>query len=117
MGGNLATEYVANEEVSVMIQQQNIDELESEIDSIDEQLPRLTHFILPGGSEASAVAHVCRTVCRRMERIVCHLQETDPVDPLLLHYVNRLSDYFFVLARKECFDTHGQEILWENPCK
>ena len=117
VGGYLATEPVAHDESSPVIPQLHIDTLEAEIDAMDEQLPRLTNFVLPGGSETSALAHVCRTVCRRMERAVCRLQETETIDSMLLHYVNRLSDYFFILARKECFITQGKEILWKNPCK
>ena len=88
--------------------------LETEIDIIDETLPRHHHFLLPGGSRSSALAHVCRTVCRRAERQIYRLYETEPGDESLKAYINRLSDYLFVLARKECISERGDEIIWEK---
>lgn len=74
--------------------------LENEIDKILAGIPQQTAFILPGGSHEAAIAHVCRTVCRRAERRIFFLAETTKLDPEVLQYVNRLSDYLFVLARK-----------------
>ncbi len=73
--------------------------LESEIDRLESTLPKLHSFVLPGGCAAAAEAHVCRTVCRRAEREVLRLLRECTVDDTLLRYLNRLSDYFFVLAR------------------
>ena len=80
-------------------------------------LPERQGFILPGGCQAAAQAHVCRTVCRRAERRVLTLAEVSPVDDDVIHFLNRLSDYLFVLAKKINFHAHRSEILWENACK
>jgi len=74
-------------------------DLERAIDAREAQMPPLTAFILPGGTPLAASLHVARTVCRRAERSVLALGRTDPVDPLILVYLNRLSDLLFVLAR------------------
>lgn len=77
-----------------------VENIETEIDQISATLPPLRSFILPGGTRGAAVAHICRTICRRAERRIIALSKTAPVDPILLSYVNRISDYLFVLARK-----------------
>ena len=88
--------------------------LEEEIDRIEATLPPLKSFILPGGCKAAAEAHVCRTVCRRMEREVLRLKdESVDVDSALLCYFNRLSDYFFVLARALNREAGKEERAWQ----
>lgn len=91
-----------------------VSELEQAIDRIDSQLPPLRLFILPGGGRAAAVAHVCRTVCRRAERRILALAQQAEVAPELLAYVNRLSDYLFVLSRKLNVDEKKEEIIWNR---
>lgn len=86
--------------------------LENEIDKMNEALPELTNFILPGGHPAVSYAHVCRCVCRRAERIITQLAEQDAIDELVIQYFNRLSDYFFVLARKVGHDLGVADIKW-----
>lgn len=87
------------------------DVLEREIDRISEALPQLRHFILPGGERAAAVAHVCRTVCRRLERNIYSLiDDGATVDSSVTAYVNRLSDYLFVLARKMNSDNGRDDV-------
>jgi len=72
-------------------------------------------FVIPGGSRAAAFAHVCRTVCRRAERCILRLVESGAdVDDNLLAYINRLSDYFFVLARKLNVDNKVEDIVWKR---
>lgn len=88
-----------------------ITEIENEIDQIQATLPQLRAFIIPGGTQASAQAHVCRTVCRRAERRILSLAETVSVDDILLQYINRLSDYLFVLARKANHSAGVEEII------
>ncbi len=83
------------------------------MDKMDSELPPLRQFVLPGGSESSARAHICRTVCRRAERCIYRVKEDFPVDDQILMFVNRLSDYFFLLARKES-NKKGQEIFWNQ---
>lgn len=87
--------------------------LEKEIDQLDAVLPKLRRFVLPGGNEAAARAHICRTVCRRAEREIYRLKEKYSVDRHILSFINRLSDYFFVLARTENHKS-GKEIYWEQ---
>ena len=74
--------------------------LENEIDQMNAKLPEMKSFILPGGHVSVSTAHICRTICRRAERLVVELDEKEHLDqPLIIKYLNRLSDYFFVLAR------------------
>jgi cob(I)alamin adenosyltransferase len=94
----------------------NIRRLEESIDRIDGGLPKMTGFILPGGCRTAALAHVCRTVCRRAERHVCHLAAESPVEENVLIFMNRLSDLLFIIARKECIREKGSEIIWDNAC-
>ncbi len=86
--------------------------LETEMDHMDTQLSRMTHFILPGGHTTVSYCHIARTVCRRAERMATLLHEQEPIDPAVLKYINRLSDYLFVLARKLSFDLKAKEIKW-----
>jgi len=98
-----------------IIHDDDIDLLEKEMDRLDNELPPLHAFVLPGGNEGAARAHICRTVCRRAERCIYWVKEEYPVDDYILRFVNRLSDYFFLLARKEANKT-GKEIFWNNAC-
>jgi len=84
---------------------------------MENELEPLRAFILPGGSRAAAVAHICRTVCRRAERRILVLAEQAEIASELLAYVNRLSDYLFVLSRKINHDEKKDEIFWNNSCK
>jgi cob(I)alamin adenosyltransferase len=86
--------------------------LEEAIDRMNEVLPPLTHFILPGGHPAVSYCHIARTVCRRAERRITALHEQTPVNKELLVYINRLSDYLFVLSRKVAADLQVLEIKW-----
>lgn len=94
------------------INEDNIKLLETEIDAMNEDLPELTHFILPGGNAAVSYCHIARTVCRRAERRAVLLSENEPVDKQVLIYLNRLSDYLFVLARKLTKDLNAEETQW-----
>lgn len=88
--------------------------MEAEIDAADEMLSTLRWFVIPGGSRGSAICHVCRTVCRRAERRILSLTEDYEIDANLLAYVNRLSDYLFVLSRKINFLEKKEEIFWNK---
>ncbi len=94
------------------INEDHISLLEQEMDAMNDVLPDLTHFILPGGNTAVSYCHIARTVCRRAERRVTHLNEMEPIDPIVIKYLNRLSDYLFVLARKLSKDLNAEEIQW-----
>ncbi len=86
--------------------------LEMAIDSMNNVLPPMTHFILPGGHDTVSYCHICRTICRRAERRMTELHAQQPINQLFLAYINRLSDYFFVLARKLSADLHVDEVKW-----
>ena len=94
-----------------------IAEMEHRIDCVDASVPPLTAFVLPGGSRGAAVCHVCRTVCRRAERRILALAEQAEVSPELIAYINRLSDYLFVLSRKINQVDKKEEIFWNNSCR
>lgn len=86
--------------------------LEAEIDKMDEQLPEMRSFVLPGGNIIISATHIARCVCRRAERITVQLSESQKIDELILKYLNRLSDFLFVLSRKFTQDLDAQEIPW-----
>ncbi|PTN06340.1 cob(I)yrinic acid a,c-diamide adenosyltransferase [Mangrovibacterium marinum] len=90
----------------------DIEALEKEMDRMFEELPRLNHFILPTGCQTAAYAHVARTVCRRAERRIVELADKISVDENLVKYINRLSDYLFVLSRKLNQDKKIPETPW-----
>ncbi len=95
------------------IEKSDITLLEKEIDKMEEALPVLTSFILPGGHTTVSYCHITRTICRRAERLTIKLSEKYQIDELIIKYLNRLSDYFFVLARKLSNDLNVEEILWK----
>ncbi len=99
-----------------MITAAQVEDVEREIDRIDAELSPLKAFVLPGGCRGAAVCHVCRTVCRRAERRILRLAEEAEVPSELLAYMNRLSDYLFVLARKMNQDDKKEEIFWDKSC-
>lgn len=95
------------------INSKDIKELELAMDAMSNTLPALTHFILPGGHPTVSICHICRTICRKSERICVSLDEISSVSENIIIYLNRLSDYFFVLARKLSIDLGVSEIKWE----
>jgi cob(I)alamin adenosyltransferase len=88
-------------------------ELEHEIDAMNQHLPDLKSFILPGGHPLVSLCHVCRTVCRRGERIIIKLASDITVDEILIKYINRLSDYLFVLAREVAYLNNIPDLPWK----
>lgn len=86
--------------------------LEQEIDTMNETLPPMTHFVLPGGHTSVSFCHIARCICRKAERIATQLSVESEIDSHILIYLNRLSDYLFVLARKLTYDNNAQEIKW-----
>lgn len=87
--------------------------LEEKMDEMNLKLPEMTHFVLPGGHPIVSYCHIARTVCRRCERLVITLQEKTDINPLIIKYLNRLSDYLFVLGRSISNDFGADEILWK----
>jgi cob(I)alamin adenosyltransferase len=94
------------------ITEEDIEKIEHEIDQMDAELQPLTHFILPGGHLAVSNCHVARTVCRRCERLALKVNDQEAPCPMLVKYLNRLSDYFFVLSRKLSKELKIDEISW-----
>lgn len=100
--------------LNLMISEEEIQELENWMDEYEPQLEPLQYFILPGGGKGATALHVCRTVCRRAERSLVFLNESEEVRPELIKYLNRLSDYLFVLARYVSKLLGDNEEFW-NP--
>ena len=118
IGSHLATDQETMQlKPASIITSGDVESLEHEIDKLDEQLPELCAFIIPGGSRGASVCHICRTVCRRAERRILALSETCTISPEVFAFVNRLSDYLFVLSRKINFDEQNSEIFWDNSWK
>jgi cob(I)alamin adenosyltransferase len=92
---------------------EDILQLEKEIDAIDSSVPPMKSFVLPGGHLTVSYCHVARCVCRRAERHIIHLSENAPVSDLVLQYLNRLSDYLFMLSRQLTQDLGAEEIPWK----
>lgn len=116
VGGYLATDTTQRDVRSGnIVTAAMVEAVEQEIDRLQELLPPLRLFILPGGCVGAAQAHVCRTVCRRAERCILRLAETGvELDEHVTAYINRLSDYFFVLARKLNVDAKTDDIVWKR---
>jgi cob(I)alamin adenosyltransferase len=110
LGADLSVPYEPESE-RLRVTQAQIDELERLCDEHNERLPELKSFVLPGGSEAAARLHVARAVCRRAELTTLAAGEQTAIDPLVLAYLNRLSDLFFILAREANADVG--EPLWK----
>lgn len=117
IGAYLATdqEKIALKEES-RLKESDVARLEAAIDETDSLLPPLNAFVIPGGSRESAVCQVCRTICRRAERRILALSEVCVVDENILAFVNRLSDWLFVLARKLNLLSKTNEIYWDKSC-
>lgn len=94
------------------IEEDDVAFLETAIDEMETHLPPMTHFVLPGGHTTVSYCHIARCVCRRSERLATHLNDIEPTDEMVLKYLNRLSDYLFVLARKLSFDLKADEVKW-----
>ncbi|MEQ9263425.1 MAG: cob(I)yrinic acid a,c-diamide adenosyltransferase [Owenweeksia sp.] len=114
VGSELASDPETSRMKVPQLQASDIEALEKAIDTMDEQLEPLKNFILPGGDLAASYCHVGRCVCRRAERRVIELNEGAEVDPRIIEYLNRLSDYLFVLARYYTRLHEGKETLWKT---
>ena len=115
IGSTLATEETSSWQPAPF-PAQAVADLEAAIDTLDSTLPRHNQFILPGGHPDAARANIARTVVRRAERRILALAQTAPVDPVLLRYINRLSDYLFILSRAINIKNAKQEIFWQKNC-
>lgn len=114
IGAQLATDNDSPKTPSTSITADDIATLEKNIDLASENLPKWKGFTLPGGCRAAAIAHICRTICRRAERQIIAMNETESVEEQIICYINRLSDYFYVLALRLNFLEGEEEILWQK---
>jgi cob(I)alamin adenosyltransferase len=110
---HLASDKPGNLQHLPKISEESIDLLEREIDMMNDKLPELKSFILPGGHPVVSYCHISRTICRRAERLTIKVKEKYEINNEIIKYLNRLSDYFFVLARKFSYELNAREILWE----
>ena len=95
------------------ITESDIELLENEIDAMEDSLPQMTHFVLPGGHTTVSYCHIARCVCRRTERLAVHLSHNEPIAEIAIKYLNRLSDYLFVLGTEVvCKDLNADEVQW-----
>ena len=115
IGGFLATPPELRGKEIAGLSSQDVEEMESWIDSLDEDLPKLNNFILPGGCEAASKANMARTVCRRAERRILQLAYEEKTPDILLAYINRLSDYLFVIGRHLNKTADYEEVTWQKP--
>lgn len=113
LGAELATEPGKDKVVKPDLLPSDIELLEKEMDEMEKHLEPLKNFILPGGHPSVSFAHVARCVCRRAERICIALNDKSPVDGLVIQYLNRLSDFFFMLGRKMAQELGIEEVKWE----
>jgi cob(I)alamin adenosyltransferase len=115
IGSHLATDAnVTKIGEKSIISDNDISKIEDEIDKMNAELPELRAFILPGGSIETSFCHICRTISRRAERRIIELNELHGVDNHVIVYSNRLSDYFFTIARFVSLKIGAKEILWKN---
>lgn len=115
IGSRLASDEKGEEfTASLKISEEHIKTLEFAIDSFEENLPELSNFVLPGGELSVAQCHVARTICRRAERRILEFAENSKVQAETIKYINRLSDFLFVLARKLTFDNKVEEVHWSK---
>ena len=98
----------------VPLEKQYLLTLEKEMDNLNRKLPDLDNFILPGGSKETSFIHIARTVCRRAERSLIEANRSEKMEQSCLIYINRLSDFLFVLARKVNLNSGNEELLWEQ---
>jgi cob(I)alamin adenosyltransferase len=113
IGSSLASDPAKSKMKIPDLKEEDIVLLENEIDAMNAALPEMRSFVLPGGHTTVSYCHIARCVCRRAERNTIHLAENEFVAELVVKYLNRLSDYLFVLSRKLALDLHAKEIPWK----
>ncbi len=114
---NAGTVFAIRKEVKFdvpYIKEEDIVFLENRMDQMNEELPELKNFILPGGNKTVSLSHVCRSICRRAERNAVSAEIENEKKEKVIQYLNRLSDYFFVLSRKLSYDTNSEIIIWKQ---
>ena len=112
IGSSLAAESDKAKEFKPDLEDNDVKDLELAIDGMNVSLSPMKNFILPGGNQLVSTTHIARTVCRRAERLIIKLSESEDIEEIITKYLNRLSDYLFVLARKQGYDLKVKEIPW-----
>lgn len=112
IGSYLAADADKKDQRLPSLKNEFIQDLENQIDEMQEILPEMKHFVLPGGHPAVSICHISRCVCRRAERRISQLSEIETINPIILPFLNRLSDYLFMLGRKLSMDLNVKEIPW-----
>lgn len=113
VGGNLATDpHGKIQRIPLGVENEDVEMLEQAIDRMEAEVPPSRFFVLPGGNEVISFCHIARTVCRRAERRILDLNQETAVEEQVMKYVNRLSDYLFVLSRKLAYDSGIEELKW-----
>ncbi|CAG5007535.1 Corrinoid adenosyltransferase [Dyadobacter sp. CECT 9275] len=113
IGSHLASEPEQTKKILPDLHEEDIQLLENEMDKIDAFVPPLRSFVLPGGHASVSFGHIARTVCRRAERTVIHLREQEEVEDGVIRYLNRLSDYLFMLCRAMTHELDAEEVAWK----
>ncbi len=113
LGSSLAADPLKENIVKPDLTNADIEILERNIDQMDTEVPELKNFVLPGGHEAVSICHIARCICRRSERLAVALSQESQVEPLVIQYLNRLSDYLFTLSRKISHESGAKEIPWK----
>lgn len=113
LGANLSSDPSKTKSIAPVLTEDDIEALEGSMDKMNEDLPEMRNFILPGGHVSVSFCHIARCVCRRAERWVINLSEKERVADLVIKYLNRLSDYLFVLSRKMAQELQVEEVLWK----
>ena len=112
IGSHLASDENKKDQRLPILKNEFILDLEDQIDEMDAILPEMRNFILPGGHSVVSICHISRCVCRRAERCISQLSDEETINPLILPFLNRLSDYLFMLGRKLGMDLNAKEIPW-----
>lgn len=112
IGSHLAADPVKSKMTLPELYESDVTYLEKQIDEMDSELPPMKFFVLPGGHVTVSQCHIARCICRRAERLVSHLSESETVEPLISAYMNRLSDYLFILSRKLAHELNAVETPW-----
>jgi len=112
IGATLASDPESDSKKVPDLHEVDIELLEKAIDVMETELPPLTHFVLPGGHVHVSYCHLARTICRKAERLAVSLGHQTEISPLIIKYLNRLSDYLFVLGRKTAKDLGAEEVKW-----
>jgi cob(I)alamin adenosyltransferase len=113
IGSHLASESDQTKRILPDLFEDDVTVLENAMDAIDLQVPPLRAFVLPGGHPSVSFGHIARTVCRRAERDVIHLQQGEEVEDIVIRYLNRLSDYLFMLCRAMTYELNIEEVTWK----